>query len=599
MKTQWTSRIFSAFLIAMLAVAALPGTPAYAADTGWISPTAVQSSQWMNATDAYSSNDVRASETDDDDDVIYNGFGISIPAGNIINGIEVSLEGYTSSSRDVDVELSWTNTGNNWTNNEFVNFTNNSSGDETFIVGGPTDSWGENWSIAEASVLRVRITTDNDAGTFFLDHVQVRVHYDLPPEINIQGNGVTITDGDGSPSTTDWTDFGNVAQGVPVDRTFTIQNTGTGPLYLGSITFTGGDSGDFSIVSAPASTVAPGGSTTFTVRLTASGGVGATRDTTVNITNNDTNENPYNFDIQGTRVTTTTEINVQGNATTIVDNDNSPSVADCTNFGSVGIGNFVDCVYTIQNLGVTNALFVGPVILGGANAADFSVTVAPASSVATSSSTTFTVRFSPSASGARNATISFANNDTNENPYNWSIQGTALVTPTLSITNPSITYNGSPQAANVTCTSGGAVTNTLYGGSPTIPTNANTYAVTADCAAMAGFTALTNAPAGNFVINPATSTVTVTCPLTVQPFTGSAQTPCIAEATGVGMTPVDVTASLIYSNNTNVGAATANASWAGDTNHTGNTGSGGFTIGQATSTVTVTCTVAEHTSYTA
>jgi hypothetical protein len=50
---------------------------------------------------------------------------------------------------------------------------------------------------------------------------------------------------------------------------------------------------------------------------------------------------------------------------------------------------------------------------------------------------------------------------------------------------------------------------------------------------------------------------------------------------------VDVTASLIYSNNTNAGTATVTASWAGDTNHTGNTGSGSFTINQADATISV------------
>ncbi|HBB89180.1 MAG TPA: hypothetical protein DC047_16365, partial [Blastocatellia bacterium] len=94
-----------------------------------------------------------------------------------------------------------------------------------------------------------------------------------------------------------------------------------------------------------------------------------------------------------------------------------------------------------------------------------------------------------------------------------------------------------------------------------------------------------------FTITQAASTVTVTCtagaPYT---YTGSPQTPCTAQATGAGMSPVNVTSSLVYSNNTNVGAATAQANWAGDSNHTGNTGNSGFTINQAASTVTVTCT---------
>src|SRR5207249_1320576 len=44
-----------------------------------------------------------------------------------------------------------------------------------------------------------------------------------------------------------------------------------------------------------------------------------------------------------------------------------------------------------------------------------------------------------------------------------------------------------------------------------------------------------------------------------------------------------------YSNNTNAGTATASYTYAGDTNHTSSSDSKNFTIGQASSTTTVTC----------
>ena len=94
---------------------------------------------------------------------------------------------------------------------------------------------------------------------------------------------------------------------------------------------------------------------------------------------------------------------------------------------------------------------------------------------------------------------------------------------------------------------------------------------------------------GSFAIIKATSSVTVTCTAGApHTYTGSSQTPCTAEATGVGMDPVNVTSSLSYLNNINVGAATASASWAGDANHTESTGNGGFTITQAEPTCIVT-----------
>lgn len=124
------------------------------------------------------------------------------------------------------------------------------------------------------------------------------------------------------------------------------------------------------------------------------------------------------------------EINVQGNAVTIADGDTTPSTADHTDFGSTGVASgTVSRTFTIQNTG-SAALSVGTVTFSGTHAADFSITAQPGTSVAAAASTTFSVLFNPSATGLRTAALSFSNNDANENPYNFSIQGTGL-TPSL------------------------------------------------------------------------------------------------------------------------------------------------------------------------
>ena len=125
----------------------------------------------------------------------------------------------------------------------------------------------------------------------------------LFPEINLQGNSVTITDGDATPSETDDTDFGSrsVASGSTT-KTFTIQNTGTAALSLTGdapyVALSGAHAGDFSVTSAPASSIAAGGSTTFDITFDPSWtGV---RSAELSIANDDSNENPYNFNIEGT-----------------------------------------------------------------------------------------------------------------------------------------------------------------------------------------------------------------------------------------------------------------------------------------------------------
>jgi MBG domain/Kelch motif/Galactose oxidase, central domain len=85
----------------------------------------------------------------------------------------------------------------------------------------------------------------------------------------------------------------------------------------------------------------------------------------------------------------------------------------------------------------------------------------------------------------------------------------ATPTATLAVSNSPQTYNGSPQAATVVISVSsvpGAVANVKYDGSATAPTNAGTYAVTADFVPTddANYNTLTGLSAGNFVIQKAT-----------------------------------------------------------------------------------------------
>src|SRR6185369_14956522 len=82
-------------------------------------------------------------------------------------------------------------------------------------------------------------------------------------------------------------------------------------------------------------------------------------------------------------------------------------------------------------------------------------------------------------------------------------------TPTMSVTNSPVTYNGSAQAATVNGSVAGSVTSVQYNGSGTVPTNAATYAITANFAPTdsTNYNSLTAASAGNFVISKADQTI--------------------------------------------------------------------------------------------
>jgi hypothetical protein len=163
-------------------------------------------------------------------------------------------------------------------------------------------------------------------------------------------------------------------------------------------------------------------------------------------------------------------------------------------------------------------------------------------------------------------------------------------TPTLSVTNSPVTYTGLAQAAVVEGSVAGLVSNVRYDGSATVPTNAGTYAVTADFAPTdtTNYNNLTGAPAGNFVIEKVTPTLSVTnSPVT---YTGSAQA-----ATVEGSVP-GVVSNVLYDSSATVPtdagtyAVTADFTPTDADNYESLTGAaaGDFVIEQATPTLSVT-----------
>ncbi len=250
-------------------------------------------------------------------------------------------------------------------------------------------------------------------------------------EINILGNNEPILDGDLIPVTWDATNFGSAeVGGDSVQTTFTIENTGDNPLELtgtSAIEITGTNTGDFSVVSQPASTTINGGqSVTFTVEFSPQDT--GLREATVRILNDDSDEGEFTFAIQGygDEPPAEQEISVSGNATTILDGDSTPSTEDGTDFGSAVIGGAsAQATFTIENTGDETLVFseTDPVEITGTNAADFSVISQPASSINGGQSDTFTIEFSPQETGSREAMVRILSNDSDESEFTFAIRG--------------------------------------------------------------------------------------------------------------------------------------------------------------------------------
>jgi len=253
-------------------------------------------------------------------------------------------------------------------------------------------------------------------GLVFVDDI-VLVAPDIA-EISALGNAVGISDGDTTPGGTDGTDFGAVVQGgTPISRAFTVRNEGSATLTLGSVTVPSG----YTLTEGLSTTLAGGTSDTFTVQLDT--GVLGTKTGDISFTNNDADENPFNFRITGIVQPPSPEITVLGNGVSIVDGDATPSTADGTDFGSVAQrGGAISHTFTVRNDG-TATLTLGALTVP----AGFTVTETLSASLTPGASDTFTVRLDVATQGDKTGEISFSNNDNDENPFNFQIRGTVAL----------------------------------------------------------------------------------------------------------------------------------------------------------------------------
>lgn len=130
-----------------------------------------------------------------------------------------------------------------------------------------------------------------------------------------------------------------------------------------------------------------------------------------------------------TTATSNPEINLQGNATNIIDGAITTSVGDNTNFGTVGISFPQTKTYVIQNTG-TGTLAITQIGFTGANASEFTLVGAPVYplNIAPAASQTITVQFAPLAAGTRSAMIQIVNTDYSETWYDYKLEGNAVIT---------------------------------------------------------------------------------------------------------------------------------------------------------------------------
>ena len=235
------------------------------------------------------------------------------------------------------------------------------------------------------------------------------------PEMGV-ANGATAVADNGSNAVT-----GTVA-GTARVITYTISNTGAGALnFSGTPPFTlaGQTNCTATVTTQPTASIAAGASSTLVISVTPT--AAGAWSFTLSAANNDANENPYNWTVTGTATSSPTpEMDVARSGNAVAD-------ASTDSVASSKAGTATSLSYTITNSGAAALTLSGtpPFTLAGQTNCTATVTTQPTASIAAGASSTLVISVTPTAAGAWSFTLSAANNDANESPYNWTVSGTA------------------------------------------------------------------------------------------------------------------------------------------------------------------------------
>ncbi len=254
-----------------------------------------------------------------------------------------------------------------------------------------------------------------------------------PFDITLTGTGVAVPEidvvrSDGSALTggVSAIAFGSQNLGGPgVSNGFVIRSTGSASLTGLSLSLAGSHPGDFTFTTIPA-TVSPGGNASFSVTFKplAAGSRGAI----LRIASNDTDENPFDISLNGTGVAVP-EIDVVRSDGSALTDGVSAIAFGSQNLGGAGVSNG----FVIRSTGSASLTGLS-LSLAGSHPGDFTFTTIPAT-VSPGGNASFSVTFKPLAAGSRGAILRIASNDTDENPFDISLNGTGVAVPEIAVAN--------------------------------------------------------------------------------------------------------------------------------------------------------------------
>ncbi|MBW3244229.1 choice-of-anchor D domain-containing protein [Epibacterium sp. DP7N7-1] len=266
-----------------------------------------------------------------------------------------------------------------------------------------------------------------------------------------------------------------INSGTATTITYDVSNSGSETLTLSGLTLGTPTNASFGSTSIDTASVASGGtendaiSITFTPSSTTDG---ATFTVPFSFTTNDaddgTDETTFNVTISGT-INAEAEISDLTSSTTNTVADGGSDAQ-----GTVASGSAQTLTYTITNTGTADLTVATPISSGASNVTVNSISAPGSTTVAAAGGTTqFNVQYTPTAAGAFSFGLSFVNSDADEDPFNFTISGTATQAPGFSqaIAPGTILADGTAtvtftidNSANATAATALDVTNTLPAG---------------------------------------------------------------------------------------------------------------------------------------
>lgn len=215
---------------------------------------------------------------------------------------------------------------------------------------------------------------------------------------------------------------GSFTQGTGTQTvTFNVANSGTAALTTTALSVTG--TGFSAGADALSGSIATSANDDFTVSIDTTNS--GTLNGNISFVNNDGDENPYNFSI-------TADVAAAGAPEVTVSEATAGAQVDgaTLNLGNVNVAaGSQTLTFTVGNIGAVDLTTTGTVVSNVIGSAFALGADALATPIAAAGNDTFTVTLDTTVAGAKEATLSFANNDSDENPFNLTLQAN-LVVPT-------------------------------------------------------------------------------------------------------------------------------------------------------------------------